>query len=169
MQSTETTSPILKTGMQAMEMARGVTVQLVEPFDAVQMLVRPCAEGNHVAWNLGHIADTDNVFLTMVGGRDAVLDESWSKKFGWKSVVSENAGDYPSKQELLDAMSKTREAVVGWLTGLSDAELNEPIEGDMAQFAKSRAHLMSSIAFHEGFHAGQISACRRAVGIERLF
>jgi len=62
------------------------------------------------------------------------------------------------------------EALVGETRhSLSDAELLEPIEGEAAQFAANRAVLMSSLAFHEGVHMGQVSVARRAAGLPPMF
>ena len=168
--STDTrVAPILRPGLEAMELTRKFTLGLLEPIGGDQMVTRACKNANHTAYVIGHIAATDDYFLKELAGQASALPESWEGKFGMGVELSDDAAAYPSKQELVDAMAERRGALVAWLCALSEAELLAPIEGDLAQFATSRAALPGALAFHEGFHAGQMSTTRRALGIELMF
>ncbi len=165
--TTPTTSPLLETGLQALGTARWFTMQLIENIPEDKFFTAPCAGGNHAGWCAGHIAMTDEHFRTQLGGGDPVFAQEWGKRFNEKCI--DDASKYPSKAELIEALDKTREAIIAWVSSLSDEQLLEPIEGDLAKFATSRAHMLGSIAFHEGVHAGQMSTARRAQGFEPLF
>lgn len=162
-------TPLLETGLNALETTREFTMGLIEPITQEQMLTRACPKANHTAYVLGHIAQTDDFFLSALGGREPALPESWGAKFGMNIELSDDPSFYPSKKELVDAMVERRAALIDWLCSLSEAELLEPIEGDLAGFARTRAALPGTLAFHEGFHAGQVSTTRRALGIEVMF
>ena len=85
------------------------------------------------------------------------------------SEVKADGAAYPSRDELVKAFEERRAALLEWFGSMSDEQLLEPIEGDLAQFAANKAMLMSTLSFHEGMHAGQISVARRAQGLPPLF
>ncbi len=163
----ETVSPLLATGLRTLEFARGVTQMLLEKTDDSLFFKRPFPGANHPAWIVGHLATTDDLFLSMLGGRERVL--AWDELFNMGSKCLDDASAYPSRAELEGAMKERREAMLAWLSGLSDEELLAPIEGDLASFASTKAMLMSSMAWHEGTHSGQLAWARRAAGLEPLF
>lgn len=166
--TTESTS-ILKPGLDALGICRGLTAALVEAIPDEKLTVRACPDSNHAAYILGHIARTDDWVLGALGGPAPALPESWRSLFDGGATTSEDRSAYPSKRELLDAMTSRRRAVTDWLVTLTPEELLEPVSGDLAQIVPTRAAFPSSAAFHEGFHAGQLSTIRRALGIPRLF
>ncbi len=168
--STETSAnPVVVPALEGLNKAREFTLDLVKDIKADQMVVRSNPGANHAAYALGHIAWTDDAFISMMGGGPSSLPYGWSERFGYNLEITDNASDYPGKDEILSVMKERREAMTTWLSSLSEAELLKPIEGDFGKFARTLAALPATLAFHEGFHSGQISACRRALGIERLF
>ena len=50
---------------------------------------------------------------------------------------------------------------------MDEQQLLTPLPDEMSSFAPNFAAVMSSIAWHEGFHAGQLSAVRRSLGLPR--
>ncbi len=160
---------IVAPGLGSLATTRTFTMGLLEPITKVQMLTRPCDNANHTAYVLGHISWTDDTFLTALAGTDSALPQGWADKFGMNAALSDDASSYPSKEELVRVMTERREAMIAWLSSLSHDELVAPVEGDLAQFASTRAALPGTLAFHEGFHAGQMSVCRRKLGIELMF
>ena len=160
---------IVRPGLEALEQARGFTLRLVEAIAPAQMVTRACPGANHTAYVIGHIAWTDDAFVSMLSGGAPALPGDWASKFGMKVQLSDDPSFYPGKDELISAMDERREALVGWLGSLGHDELVAPIEGDLAEFARTLSALPGTLAFHEGFHAGQMSACRRALGLPVLF
>ncbi|MEM9066647.1 MAG: DinB family protein [Planctomycetota bacterium] len=167
--STTDASPILTTGLQSMEFARGITDMLLSTLEPDHWFKPPCPNANHAGWIVGHLALTDQAFFSALGGGQPLVPEAWDGLFGGKSVAHPDASKFPPIEELKAALAATRERTVEWLRSLSEAELLEPIEGDLAQFAKTRAHLMGTLAFHEGMHVGQLSVARRAMGMPPVF
>ena len=118
---------------------------------------------------VAHIAAEEDFFLTKLAGQQSALPESWKDKFLGGSAVTDDRVDYPSRDELFRVLAERREANKLWLSSLSDEELNEPITGGLEMFAPTRAHMAGSLAMHEGVHAGQVSAARRAMGLPPTF
>jgi uncharacterized damage-inducible protein DinB len=162
-------SSLIQMGFNTLDFGRGFTMNLLEATPDDAFLAVPCEGGNHPAWIVGHIAATDDAFVSALSGGKPSLPESWDKLFGYKSEVVCDASVYPSRAELTEALGSTRTILKTWLETLSDEQLLEPIEGDLSQFAKDRAMLMGTIAWHEGLHAGQLGVVRRSLGMPPLF
>ncbi len=160
---------ILRPGLDSLAITRGFTLKLAQDIPDDKLATRACPGSNHAAYVLGHIASTDSFFLSALSGNKAAVPESWGALFAHNIELSDDRTAYPSKHEILEVMASTRAAIVEWLESLSVDQLRAPIEGDLAQFSATIAGLPSSLAFHEGFHAGQLSTVRRALNIPRLF
>ena len=124
---------------------------------------------NHALWVLGHLACTDNYFLTSLGQREAVIEESWNKLFGMGANPIADPTAYPSLGEIKAGLQRTRDALIDWLGSLDEQQLAAPLPDELLGFAPTFAAVAGSIAWHEGFHAGQLSAIRRSLGLPRLF
>lgn len=167
--ATTTESPLLASGLQAMRFGRGFLKMMLEQ-TSDELFYKPAFEGaNHAAWVVGHLALTDNYFLTDVAGQESKIPEGWDALFGVNTKAVPDPKKYPSRTELMKVLDERRAALESWLSTLSDAELLKPIEGDFAMFAANRAQLGSSCSFHDAFHAAQISATRRVSGLPPLF
>lgn len=164
--ATETVN--LGPALESLRICRRLTTTLVEPIPDDKLTLRACPDSNHAAFVLGHIAKTDDWFMSALGGPASTLPESWGPLFDGGAELRDSREEYPSKQELLDAMTDRREAMIGWLCSLSPQELLAPLRGGIEKIAPTLAALPSSTCLHEGLHAGQISTIRRALGIPRL-
>lgn len=155
----------LEAGKAALDLARKTTLKMIDGIPAGKLCHQPLPNTNHAIWVLGHMAWTDDYFMTSLGGAKPILDESWAKRFGMGSKPTGDAKAYPSLDEVNATAKKTRAALVKWFESLDDAKLGTAFTGDMAGFAPNYATLPISIAWHEGFHAGQISVVRRSLGL----
>ncbi|MFT5424094.1 MAG: hypothetical protein ACI89L_001886 [Phycisphaerales bacterium] len=161
--------PVLAHGFEALRMSRSMLNDLLAAMTDEQLMIRACPKANHSVWCLGHIACTDDYILHAVAGRPSGMPEGWNELFGYGSEVSDDASKYPSRAELMKALEGRREALLGWMMTLDEPAMCRPTEGEMAQFAPTAGQLAPFLAFHEGFHTGQLSAARRAAGLDRLF
>lgn len=127
----------------------------------------PCR--NHVMWIVGHIACTDDFFLREFGGRPLALPEQWHKLFGGGSVPTADLARYPSFQEVRHAFRDQREALTRWLEGMSEVQLDRPVPEQWQPYAPTMRDVGHFAAWHEGYHAGQLSNLRRAFGLEPAF
>lgn len=159
----------VRDGLRGLEFARGLLLEMAKATPDDKFYEVPAKGGNHAAWNLGHIAVTDDLVRTSLGGGEPVLPTEWHEMFKGGSTCKPGAQGHPSREELLDGLARSRAAVVAWFGGLSESELMEPLSGGIAQLAQDRTMLMGSLASHEAFHAGQISAARRVFGMPPLF
>jgi len=156
-------------GLSSLEFARQATLKLLEGLPEQGFTHQPVAGGNHVLWVLGHLAATDDFFLTRLANRESGLPQQWGALFGMGSTPTSDAAAYPSREEVLQRLAERREALVQWFRSLSDADLARTLPDDFSEFAPDYASLPTRIAWHEGLHAGQISTVRKSLGLKPAF
>ncbi len=159
-----TASPLLESGRSALEFGRKQTLRLLEGVPPAGLGHRPTPTANHVIWLLGHLAWTENEFLTGVGGKP-VLDDTWKKNFATGTKPRDDVKGYPSLTEIRAALDKTRKALLDWFAKLNEQQLLKPPPEPLKMFGPTHAALLGSLAWHEGYHSGQISNVRRSLGL----
>ena len=166
--TTETTNPVCETGLATLAFSRGVTMKLLEAIPAESRAICPLEGAHNAFWVAGHIAMTDDYFLSAVGGKESTIDESWEKLFGMGTTACDDASLYPSWDEIVATMKERRTALENWFSTLDAEALAAPLPEKLQFFASSVGALMSTIAWHEGFHAGQTTAIRKKLGLESV-
>ena len=149
--------------------------RLVDDVPDDLMAAHPAVDGhiipNHAAWVIGHLANTSAGFGTKLLGIDSIAREDWGPLFGGGSTPIAGAANYPTKQTLIEALEQAHAAIAEAFPRTTDARFAQsnpndrlrpifPTVGDMITF------IMTS---HETTHLGQISACRRALGLPSVF
>ena len=72
-----------------------------------------------------------------------------------------------SKKQIIELLRGNGEEWAGWLAGLSDAFLREPVQmpPGASPAAKSRLEMILSVKEHEMHHRGQLMLIERMLGI----
>jgi len=156
-------------GLTALLFARRVTMGLLEDIPEDQWLYQPVPGGNHATWVIGHIAFNDDNFLVGLGGGDAQVPALWKDVFGAGSTVTNDATAYPSRSELLSQFESRRNDLLSFFKNLPPDRLTADVPEPWQVFGKTPAHVMNSLAWHEGLHAGQLTVIRRALGLGPKF
>lgn len=156
-------------GAMALNWARKATLGLVEKTPSDKFLAQPWPGANHVLWNLGHIATVDDFFLATVTGQSPKLPAEWKGLFFMGSTPQASAAAYPAVGEIMDGMEERRSVLLDWFGALPESVLGQPTPEPIRDFAATLGVLPLTIAWHEGLHGGQISAIRRALGLEPAF
>src|SRR5262245_53765095 len=134
----------------------------VEGMSAEQSLAQPSPGGNCANWILGHLTNVQNGVMRLVG-HEPVWESEQLAHAGWEPIT----GPKPAIawDTMRDRVLGTPEHCVAAITSLSDetmgAEVPHPFGG-----TTSRAELLSLLAFHQGYHAGQLAIARRVAGLE---
>ncbi len=160
---------IIENGMAALNFARNWTLELLSDIPQDKLTHQPCAGGNHALWIAGHIAYADDIFMTHVGNKPARFSDSWVKLFGMETTPQADAGVYPTLSELTNALADNREGLLAWFSSMGAEDLAKPLPEDWRSFAANQGILMSTIAWHEGLHAGQLTVVRKSLGLGRKF
>jgi hypothetical protein len=124
---------------------------------------------NHPAWVIGHLVYS----CQAIGGEMGInpwLPSDWVKRFGTGSAPVEGKENYPSKQELLDALSDGQGRVTDRLIALGEQGLSAPLpdERHRAVFPTIGHAVLHILTVHAAIHVGQVTVWRRTVGLMPL-
>lgn len=153
--------------------SQGLTVRMAEAVPDERFADQPIpgVTMNHAAWVVGHLGLTAD-FIGRLIGADPVAPAAWMDLFMPGTQPLPDRGRYPSKQELLDGLTRSEQALPDILGRASQAWLDQPPE--MEGFIKmglttNRDVVAGLLTAHHGYHTGQLSAWRRAMGFPSVF
>lgn len=147
---------------------RVATLARIGAIPEAMLFVQPAALMNHPAWTLGHLRFVDALTEEALGG--PAVDPRLMEHFGTGSRPSREEtewrrvfGDLPSALEMVrrsqgQALERARTMTAGDLAAANrHAQTRDafPTPGDLVAY----------LLWHEGYHAGQVSQWRRAMGI----
>ena len=133
---------------------------------------------NHLIWLLGHAAITmqrggeridgrppaESDFA--VGARGAADGRYDPETVAFNSRPTADAARYPSLARGVAIFDAACDRLAAAVRALNDAGLERTIDWGTTKI--TLRGLAQRIVFHNGFHAGQISDLRRALGLERV-
>ncbi len=160
---------ILETGLGALSFSRDVLTSLLEDIPQDKLTHQPAPDANHALWIMGHLAITDAFFLSRIAGQEDQRFEAWKDMFFMGSTPTPDVFDYPPHAEIRDFLITCRGQLVVWFKALHVVQLKVPLPDDLKRFGPTHAGLMTSLAVHEGLHAGQLTLIRRSLGISPKF
>ena len=149
--------------LHQLRFARGATERIISDIPTDQLCAQPGSGLNHAMFVVGHLACTDDFFLKEFGGRPLALSERWHQAFS--GTPTSDASKYPAFAEVKKAFDERREALITWLEGLSEAQLDAPTPEKWRAYAPTMRDVAFFAAWHEGYHGGQVSTLRRAFGL----
>jgi hypothetical protein len=133
------------------------------------LLVRPVPHANHIAWQIGHLiaAERGMVSENIPGVKYPELPAGFAERHN-KETAGRDTG-FGTKAEYVDLFNKVRQTTIDALANLSDADLDKPTVGRVAQMAPTLGHLLLLNADHTSMHSGQFTVVRRKLGKPVLF
>jgi len=156
-------------GLKMLEFARRVTLAYLEDIPPDQRFHQPAPGANHAVWIIGHLTVVDDSFLSTLQGTEHSLTSMWREAFAQGSDPGTDPSQNPDWDELMKRFAAIRTDLLTWFRNLPDEKLEQPLPENLKGFASSQCALMSSIAWHEAIHAGQITTIRKSLGLDRRF
>lgn len=154
-----------QSALASLRFARTINDKLVSDFPPAKATFQPAPTDNHLVWNLGHLAISNAWIRGLIDGKKADLPESYNDLFGGKSKPTSDPKAYPSFAEVKKHNDVQFKELVAAIEKLPDADINSPCTSDTGGFAKTKLEAIERAAWHEGWHGGQISSLRRALGL----
>ena len=134
------------------------------------LLVRPVPTANHIAWQLGHLINSEHSLLGQLpGAAYPALPAGWAEQHGKSAAPVDPPKGFATKAEYLTRFNQAREVTLTTLAKMADADLDKPTQGNMAQFAPTLGALLLLQANHTMMHVGQFTPVRRKLGKPVLF
>jgi hypothetical protein len=152
----------------ALQGSQHIVTMFIGDLSDADLLVRPVPSANHIAWQLGHlIVSEQGLGKALPGVAYPELPAGFDTQHNGKNAASDSG--FGTKSDYLNFFGKTREATLAALNKLSEADLDKPNTGPVAQFAPTLGALFLLVGNHGLMHAGQFSVVRRKLGKPVLF
>ena len=135
----------------------------VSDLDASDLLVRPVAGMNHIAWQLGHLIGTEHRIVEMVEpGASPALPEGFDEGHGRKAYDVDDPSKFYETARYLELWDRQRAATTAVLERLPESRLDETDE-KFPPMAPTVGQLLALCGNHPLMHAGQFVAVRRSL------
>jgi hypothetical protein len=150
----------------ALQRAREQTLSLVMDIGPDQSGSQSVVGERHPLWVLGHLLLGDTYLLGLLGVEPLSGDfPDLLRKYGPASVPTPRLDAYDSMSNLVVGLSGAGARRVEAVRRMTPKELGEALPDPvLAQAQPTMAHHLHALVCHEGYHAGQLSAWRRAHG-----
>jgi uncharacterized damage-inducible protein DinB len=119
---------------------------------------------NHALWFAGHMAQSDNFFISLVAPDRARQLPDFPAKFGMGSQPTNSPADYPPPESVLTTMRERRGVLLEVLADMTDDDLAKKLPAGTPDFLSDVGSVFELAVWHEGQHNGQLSVARRALG-----
>lgn len=146
-----------------------LTAKLINSIPSDRMTFQSSPSDNHALWTIGHLATAYAWVAGMIDGRTSELPASYESLFGFRSKPVGDASAYPKIEEIRTHHEAAFRRLCDAIAAMSDAEAHLPPKSDSGGSASSRIEAVYKGVWHEGWHQGQVSALRRAMGLPPLF
>lgn len=156
--------------VHGLHLSYNMVLPLLEDLKSAPLVTPTPGGGNHAHWTLGHLANSEGRFRTIMRGVPNPV-ESWQPLFGGGTLPDPDATGYPSYNELLAKLIALHQETMEWVQTLEEADLDQPSKSVPAGFEPmfgtwGKCLLMQ--AMHWMNHRGQLADCRRAAGRTKM-
>jgi hypothetical protein len=149
----------------AMNMGLFVLEKYTSDMSDADLLRRPAAGCNHLAWQLGHLISSESALVNMVApGQGAELPAGFRETHSKNNTSSDDPAKFATKDEYHRLYRQVRTQTLAVLERLSDDELAAPGPENFRAMFPTVLDLFTLIATHPTVHAGQFVVVRRLLG-----
>lgn len=158
------TSQAIQVGL---DMADYISMAYLADLTDEQLLHRPCAGANHIAWQIGHLIVSEHDMVEKIcPGAMPALPAGFRERYTKETADSDSARQFDSKDALLAAHAAQRAGTLKMLAIQTAADLDKPSGLD---YAPTACGVFSMQGSHWLMHAGQWAIIRRQLGKPPLF
>lgn len=154
--------------LDTLHWAHEMTAKLANSVPADRLTWQCSPADNHVLWSIGHLATTYAWLASLLDGKPIDLPGEFDKLFGYKSIPVNKPEQYPQAEVVRQHHEAAYRRFTEIAQRLSDQDALKPTVGDSHGFAKTRLDVVQRAIWHEGWHQGQISTLRRAMGLPSI-
>lgn len=154
-----------------LKFAHDRVLELIDDFPDEQAFFQSAPTDGHLLWTLGHLAITNEWLMSKIcaNGSPVTLDKAWQPLFGFGSVVQAESTLYPDLASVRGQFDTSHAEFVNVISSLNDDQLLDPAPADRSGGHIPTAAAAAGIkAWHDGWHAGQLSSLRKALGLARV-
>ncbi|MCB9840274.1 MAG: DinB family protein [Phycisphaeraceae bacterium] len=123
---------------------------------------------NHKLWTLGHMAQSNQWFASLIDGQAITFPAEWDRLFGMGSKPSSDEAGYPPIADVRAAYEASIDRLCAAIESLDDQEIVAGPAGDGANFVHDKLDSALKGAWHAGWHLGQLAGLRKGLGLPSL-
>ena len=128
-------------------------------------LVQPRPDGNRLNWVVGHLLWAYNGILPLLG-QEPVMDEASLKSYARGAPPIRQDSEALDFQKLLTALNEAGQRFEAGLASVTPDLLERPADSPTGNPDETVRTLLTTIMFHQAYHAGQTAVLRRIAGKE---
>lgn len=151
--------------INVLKFARKVSTDILKGYPEDKYTWQCSPHDNHATWVLMHAAMTDAWYAGLVGAKGASIPDGWDKLVGSGSKPVNDPKKYPPVSEIKKLFDANRAVVLNWLEGANDKDLATPLAEKTGGFMLDPIDGALKLAWHEGWHFGQVATCRKGLGL----
>jgi len=153
-----------------LELPYGVVQGYISDLTDADLMLRPHENCNHLAWQLGHLIESEHRLNNMVCPDSMpALPEGFIEQHSTEAAANNDASAFCTKAEYIAAMDVQRGGTIALLDRLTDEELSAPAPEMIQRFGKTVGAVIGGQSTHWMMHAGQWVIIRRNLGKPALF
>ena len=154
--------------VEFMEFAHGMIVK-ASTWPDDKATAQAAGQPNHCLWTLGHLACTYDWASGLIDGKPSAIPESYNALFGMGSVPTADAKMYPPIAEVRKTCEGAYARLLSAAKTLTPEKGNESLKEATQGFASTKMDMLYKMAWHDGWHLGQLSTLRKHLGLPGLF
>ena len=156
--------PIIAPSVAIFGLNQRLLEKAVDGLSTEQLLSGVSEASNPILWIAGHLANTRFGLCAMLGRK---LHRPWGDVFN-RSATRPAADGYPELSVIRGAWTEVSPVLMSRFEELTDAELLAPSPRRFPIPDNSMRGVIPFLAYHEGYHLGQISYIRKCLGLAGL-
>jgi uncharacterized damage-inducible protein DinB len=146
-------------------MGNVVVHHYLEDLSDADLLIRPAAGCNHIAWQLGHVIVSNAFLLNLVSpGKAPSLPANFAERHSKESNQSDDPAAFDSKAQYLELIDAIQASLKTALADMTETQLDEPAPERFRARFPTVGHMLLLVANHLLMHAGQFAVVRRKLG-----
>ena len=139
-------------------------VKALDGLDREALLSRVGPRSNPPIWIAGHLAQSRVRIINILGGQ---TPQPWTGMFDTGSVIGDLAR-YPEARVIVDRWNALSEELMDRLEGVTPEQLGGPPPPRVASPDGTLRGALALLAFHDGYHVGQLGFVRKWLGLNPL-
>jgi len=155
----------------SLELGQFMTQMLLADFTDAELLIRPVEGANHIAWQLGHVINTEARLLSTIP--DAMpfpVPAGFAERHTKETAKLDSPSDFLTKAEYLELWGQVRATTIQVVMGLNDEQFSLPNPSSTsARLAPTIGAIFLLMSNHAMMHMGQVTVVRRKLGKPTLF
>lgn len=156
--------PLITPASQQYAISAALVEKNLADFSDADARQSPAGDSNSILWLVGHLANTRCRLLEMLGVDRA---PRWPEFFS-RGANPADRDKHPALDEVLSEWRDVSASLSKRLEEIGDAELSAKCPRDFPIADKTMRGAITFLAYHEGYHVGQMAYLRKLFGKGQL-